>query len=484
MLKKFVNDIGLSFIAQTTNMLLGFAIILILGRYLGPEDLGLYRMTFTIYTLTVLFAGIGLPAALLKYIAEKEEDGLSRSQILTVGIVNSVLIGIILVFVYITFAGSIEEFFKMPGLESLVLILAPVFPFALLNNILLGYFNGRRQMKTFAVSTILQSVVMLSIGVALILLGFGAVSAVFGITLSSAVNSLYLYSSVRREFHLIFSQFIDYTKELSHFGFNILVTSALDDINSQLDILFIGYFLFAGDLGFYSVAVGLSRFFWIIPLSVQKITFPATSTFWQAQNHHLLRSMLEKTVKMCTIILVPMGFLVSAFSKEIIVLLFGQEYLYAIIPFQILIIGTVFRGSLAQPVGASLSGIGRPDLVMKVSMLTLAINAVLDYFLITTIGINGAAIATSISFITGSLIVIYLNTKFFGTHFEVKWYFTIFCIFIVSIPLMNVVEDFTARVFIALLFLGSYLAFIYKSSLTDDEKDIISFLLKDLYNSR
>ncbi|MBC2697600.1 MAG: flippase, partial [ANME-2 cluster archaeon] len=47
--KRFAFDVGITFIASSINMLIAFLIIVVLGRYIGADDLGLYRMTSTIY---------------------------------------------------------------------------------------------------------------------------------------------------------------------------------------------------------------------------------------------------------------------------------------------------------------------------------------------------------------------------------------------------------------------------------------------------
>ena len=39
-------------------------------RYFGAGDLGLYRMTSTIYGIVMLVAAIGILAAMIKYVAE------------------------------------------------------------------------------------------------------------------------------------------------------------------------------------------------------------------------------------------------------------------------------------------------------------------------------------------------------------------------------------------------------------------------------
>ena len=68
--KKFAFDVGITFLASVVTLPLGFVITIALGRYLGAGDLGLYRMTSTIYGIAMLIAAIGIPGAMIKYVAE------------------------------------------------------------------------------------------------------------------------------------------------------------------------------------------------------------------------------------------------------------------------------------------------------------------------------------------------------------------------------------------------------------------------------
>jgi O-antigen/teichoic acid export membrane protein len=68
--KKFAFDVGISFLASTVTLPLGFVITIALGKYPGAGDLGLYRMTSTIYGIAMLVAALGNPAAMIKYVAE------------------------------------------------------------------------------------------------------------------------------------------------------------------------------------------------------------------------------------------------------------------------------------------------------------------------------------------------------------------------------------------------------------------------------
>jgi O-antigen/teichoic acid export membrane protein len=57
--KKFAFDVGITFLASVVTLPLGFVITIFFGRYLGAGDLGLYRMTSTIYGIAMLVAEVG-----------------------------------------------------------------------------------------------------------------------------------------------------------------------------------------------------------------------------------------------------------------------------------------------------------------------------------------------------------------------------------------------------------------------------------------
>ena len=87
--KKFAFDVGITFLASVVAMPLGFIITILLGRYLGAGDLGLYRMTSTLYGIAMLFAAIGIPAAMIKYVAEFKDDRTKFNQIVSSGVITS-----------------------------------------------------------------------------------------------------------------------------------------------------------------------------------------------------------------------------------------------------------------------------------------------------------------------------------------------------------------------------------------------------------
>lgn len=478
--KKFAFDVGITFLASVVSLPLGFVITVALGRYLGAGDLGLYRMTSTIYGIALLFAAVGIPAALIKYVAEFKEDKNKLNKIVSSGVITSLFLGIGFIALFYFSSGLFANIFNMPELSGLLKLLSPVFPFALVSSALLGLLNGLREMKKYAAATILQSVLMVIITVALIYYGFGVAGAVIGVVLSSVGNCLFLIFVSRNYFGITFSKYVPTTNKMLQFGFKVLAGGSINEINNQLDIILIGFFLLSADVGHYAVAIGLSRFFWIIPLSVQKITYPATSEYWSKNNHTALNNMINKSMKYCTVILVLIGLGVGFFAEEIITIIFKEDFVYAVLPLQILLIGTVIRGSITQPIGGSLSGIGRPGLTLKIIAIIAAINLTLDIILIPKIGIVGAAIATTISLSAGAFIGIHLIIKFLHVKIDFKWFLKISGVAIIAIVLFGFGMSFVNPYLLGGAILIGYAILIFRFFLTEEDKDMFKSLTYSL----
>lgn len=483
--KKFAFDVGITFTSSLINMFLGFVITVLLGRYLGAGELGLYRMASTIQGMVMLFAGIGLPSAMLKYVAEYRNDRNETNKIMSSGLITTIFLGIFFSILLYLSSGIFENYFNMPGLSGLLKLLSPIFPFALIGAVQLGLLNGLREMTKFAKSLIIQSILMVVISVPLIYWGFGAAGAVIGVVLSSIGMNIYLTQVTKDYFNITFEEYARTTKKMLQFGVKVFAAGSINLINSRIDIILIGLFLASTDLGYYTVAISLSSFFWLIPLSVQKITGPATSTYWKENNHLALNYMLDKSMKYCTIILVLIGLGLGFFAEHIITIIFHKEdFVSSVLPLQILLIGTVIRGSIAQPIGGSLSGIGRPGVDMITVAVIAIINITMDIILIPKIGIIGAAIATTISLSLGSFVSLYYVRKFISIKIDVYWFLKILAFVLIAIILFKFGILFIDQFLLGGAILISYTILTYHFFLIEDDKNLLRSLSNSLIYRR
>lgn len=472
--KKFAFDVGMTLLSSVITLPLGFVITVALGRYLGVGDLGLYLMTSIIYGIAMLVAAIGIPGVMIKYVAEFKNDRTKCNQIVSSGVITSLFLGIGFIALFYFTSGIFAAIFNMPGLFGLLKLLSLVFPFALVGSALLGLLNGLREMKKYATATILQSVLTVIVTVALIYYDFGVSGAVIGIVLASIGSCLYLVWVSKNYFEITFSEYVPTTKKMLKFGAQIFGANAINIINYQADTILIGYFLTATDVGYYAVAVGLSRFFWIIPQAIQTITYPATSEYWANNNHSALQKMIDKSMKYTACILLPIGLSVGFFAKDIITMIFGDGFVYSVLPLQILIVGTVIFG-VFKSIGSFLPSVGRPDLSLKINGTGAVVNVILNVLLIPLLGISGAAFAMIPSFVLIAGSSIYLMIKVGQTKINIKSYTQLSIIAILAVALfihLNWINIYL----LGSLILGVCIITIFMFVLTEEDKQMLRSL--------
>lgn len=473
--KKFTVDVGWVLVSSTVTLFIGFLLSIVLARWLGATDLGLYRMITTIQGVTVLIATLGIPAALIRYTAEYKDDKDKLTQTSTSGIVSSVIFGIFVGALLYSLSGILAGIFDMPGLAHLLRILAIVFPFTSLLQTLLGLLTGLREMKTYAFLLILQSILTISLIVAFVV-GFGVEGAVLGLVLSvvgGCIGGLYL---LRKFLRLNFQNLRQNVKKLVLFGSQMLGANTMGLILAYTDILLIGYFLASRDVGYYSIAVSLSGFFLLVPRAIQKITYPTTSEYWSQNNHQALRRMIDKSMKYSACILLPLGLGVGFLAKEIVTGLYGQEFIYSVLPLYVLLVARVIRGSTEIPVGASFSGAGRPDIALKINAISAVTNVILNVVLIPHYGILGAAIATTVSLLLGTVIFLALMPRVLKIRPDFKWYTWTMGLAVMAVLIFLGGSNLISHYIVGGVILCAYITLIFLFFLTKEDKDNIRSL--------
>lgn len=482
--KKFSFDVGWVLISSVVTLLIGFLLRVVLARWLGAADLGLYQMVLTVQGIAMLVATLGIPAALIKYVAEYKDNKEKLTQTVSSGLLSSILFGILVGILLYALSGTLAGLFDMPELAHLLKILAFALPFTSLLEALLGLFNGLREMKTYAYLMILRSLLMILFIITFVRLGFGVEGAVLGIALSVIGGCVFgLYRS-RRFVHLNLQGFIQNIKKLVSFGSQMFGANAMGLTLAYTDIILIGYFLAAKDVGYYSVAVSLSMFFLIVPQAIQRITYPTTSEYWSKNNYQALQTMLDKSMKYSACILLPLGLGVGFFVKEIITTIFGGEFIYAVLPLCILLIARVIRGGTIVPIGGSFSGVGRPDLALKLGAISATTNIGLNILLIPRFGIVGAAVATTASLLLGTIIFLALMPRILKVKIDLRWYAWTMGLAGIAVALFLVGNSLISPYIVGGVVLCAYIALVLKLFLTKEDKAIFRSLAYSLMPRR
>ncbi len=172
-------------------------------------------------------------------------------------------------------------------------------------------------------------------------------------------------------------------------------------INYRLDRFLIAFFLGRRQVGYYSVAVGLAEVFLLIPMATAEVLFPTTAHQPASRSQVVTPLALKYTVLLSACGVIAL----AASGRWLIPTVFGGEFLPAVAPMLWLLPGVVTAG-IGQVLTGDLNGRGLPQYGTFAALVALVFTVGLDLTLIPLLGINGAAIASSVAYTAGAIVVV------------------------------------------------------------------------------
>jgi len=468
--KKFTFDVGWVFASSIVVLLLHFFQKPIMARYLGPDGFGLFSMAIMIIGIIELIAAFGIDSALVKFVAEykgKEQKD-KVSSLVSSAFITILIIGVITSIALFIFSNIFANIFNMPPLSLLLKIYALVFPFSLAHAIIISFFNGLREMRYYAFIRLLQASLALTFILALLMLGLGVVGAMLGTVFAIFVTMSLAMVIMKRFVRFTFSDYKKNTKMLASFGSRLAGANMIGQIYSSIDTIMIGYFLTSTDVGYYAVAISLSKFFWLVPRAMSTVAYPAISEYWANNNHQAINKLVDKATKYSACILVFAGMSVIFFAKGIVTFLFTSDFLPAVLPLSILIIGTVIYGIMAS-IGDIFASVGKVNLVLKISAIHAVVSVLLNIALIPIYGVIGAATATAASYVLTVGITIYFLSKALSIKLDAYWYTKMAMLIGLSAALFCGL-GFLNHYFSAMIALLLYAVIVIKYLLTEEDR--------------
>src|SRR5579859_4180453 len=179
---------------------------------------------------------------------------------------------------------------------------------------------------------------------------------------------------------------------LLRFGGWMTVTNVVGPLMVTLDRFLIGALVSVTAVAYYATPYEVVTKFLLLPAGLMGVMFPAFSTGF-AKDRERTALLFSRSVKSLFLVLFPIMLCVVALAQDGLKLWLGAEFAqHSFRVLQILAVG-VFINSLALVPFALVQGAGRPDLTAKLHFVELPLYLGLLWWLISTRGIEGAAIA-------------------------------------------------------------------------------------------
>jgi O-antigen/teichoic acid export membrane protein len=183
----------------------------------------------------------------------------------------------------------------------------------------------------------------------------------------------------------------EYQDKILAYSYPMLLTSSVMFLMGYVDSFMISYYLDEYQVGIYSVCLNLSMILTFIPLSIGGFIAPKISQAHSKEDSSKVKEIFSNSIKLITVVTIPIFSLLYAYP-ELFLGLFGEEFVVASTTLLIINLGFLSE-AMTAPVGFILNMTDNQHIFMRILIIALVINIVLNALLIPLYGINGAAIA-------------------------------------------------------------------------------------------
>jgi O-antigen/teichoic acid export membrane protein len=402
---RIVGGSGVILAGTFLGMLLDILIKKVMTSHLSPADFGTYSLALTVISITGAVATLGLNEGVPRYIAFFR--GRQEEQKVHELIISAILMGLITGLLAIMVSPSLFESLAGKGFDaqghilSVVKILVFAIPFTILLNLTVAIYRGfdRTNVNMYFYNIIRP----------LSLLGFASAAVFFGASLKGVVfadlismvftfgiMSVYFIKKppVKPELKLKFSE---PTRQLIRYSFPLLITATLLNLMSWIDTIMLGYFRPAEVVGVYNAVYPIVGFLSLVIASMGYVYVPVASKLWGLNKTQPVGSIYALMTKWCFLLTFPIFALIFVYPEFLITKLYGAEYLGGTTALRILAMGFIANSYFGFNYHTLLAS-GDSDFLMKCSVASAGINAIVNFMLIPEYGMIGAAIGTAVSY--------------------------------------------------------------------------------------
>ncbi|HIF9071222.1 TPA: flippase [Photobacterium damselae] len=376
---------------------LSFYILSLLANYLGTSNFGQLNYIITINGFLSVLSGFGIYSIVVKDFHDQKKDDYVLSNAIIIQLFsNSIL--------YLFFILSV--LYIKPEDYILYVILGTSILFKIFD-VSRYYFEYKMEMKKIVISDNLSFIFCSMLKIIAVKYNLSLLAFIIINLLEFVISSTLLFCFLNKvKFNFKLYDF-SYVKKLLILSYPLLINSLSIIIFMKIDTLMINYYLGYEDVGLYTAITRLSEFWFFIPVMIAQVINKDLIELKKNGKH---TEYLMKILKISCLFTFFCSLFISLFSREIIWIVYGNQYLPASTALSI-IIWSGFFVFLSTISGRWLIIESLQKYSMYRTLCGVFINIVCNMILIPLLGINGAAIGTLSAYVIGHYLANYLNSR-------------------------------------------------------------------------
>lgn len=448
-------------LGNLVSKIIAFLLVPVYTRVLTPSEYGILSLITVSLSITAIVLNMGMQTTLFRFYIFDYTDEKNRKKLVSTILIFLNVTSILLIFILIYFSDNISSllFSNIEYSFYLKIVFVATF-FEINSHISLSLLRSQEKSKIFSIFTIIRLVIQISfILFFVVYLREGVVGALKGILISQIIFYVINLPVIIKNIDFSFSFKI--LKKALRFGIPLIPVAISSWIMTMIDRIFLERIYDASVVGIYTIAYNFGmilNLLFVSPVQLAWAQIKWTIIKKEEEAKNIFSYIMTYYMTIGVFLLIGI-----VLSSENIIRIFTTPAYYSaieIVPF--ITIGYLFFGYYYMVnIGISLKS--RTEINAVILILSASINIFLNYVLIPRYSMMGAAISTTISYISLAILSYFINRKFYQVNYQwsriVKIFISGFIILSIfyNIPEVNLVFS----ILIKLLLIFSYFIILY-----------------------
>lgn len=442
-----------TFVLKYANMFVQLVGSAVLARLLTPSEYGIVAIIMVIVAFFQLISNFGLGTAII------QKQGLSENNIFSL-FVFTLIIGTFLSLFFCLLGPVIANFYHNNEYKKITILLSISLFFHTANIVPYALIMKNKWFKTIGINYLVVEIVTTIIAIIAAWNGYSYYALIIKSILFAVI--LFLVDSVIIRLNLIGRVNFRVVKDIFSYSFFQLLYNILDYFSRSLDTLLVGKYLGNKTLGFYDRAYRLV----FLPVnSISNIITPVLHPILSSHQNdrELIYKVFKESIKILSIIGIPLAVFIHFNAKEIILIMYGNQWTNSINILQILSLAIWIQMLLPSTI-TIFQALGKTNYLFIYGLLSA-------FFIVSAI-LTGIFLFNSIKMIAIFLLVAYTLT--------ICTAFYLLIIKLLNKRIWEIIKLLTTGLYTGIALIIFNILF---KSLIDFQNSIIVFLLNLLFST-
>jgi O-antigen/teichoic acid export membrane protein len=427
---------------------LGMANQIILGRFLGPDDYGLYNLSMSVVMIAGVVCVFGFFGSLPRFIPfhlKKNERDVVRSVIDFSSLFSFTLGTILAVATYLLSDRVAVTVFHDPRLAPALKVFAFAIPLHGVQQVAQAAIRGFKAAKyealVFHIGSRIVTLAVFLLSLFVVRKLYGAIIAYVVGILVTAVVALWL---IRKRIFTDYGKHprVGVARSVLSFSWPLALTGFTYLFVTKTDRLMLGYFLTSLDVGIYSPAAVIASLLDFINNAFKYRFLPTVSEYFSKNDMIGLEPLYKSTSRWSFLLVYPIFLFIMVFPKELLTILYGSKYAGGAMALVVLSLGIAVNDFSGTSANILVAG-GRTRLNLLCEIIAAVTNIGLNALLIPIYGIVGAAIATAMSYVTRNITSLTFCYRSYGMHPYTRKYLNIIVSGLAAIAIVYILKIYS-----------------------------------------